>query len=71
MSNLPKLKAKGDCPGNLGPFILVNVSDKNKPSAAIRYSPVLSSVANILPAAITASLIFALEDLEIAFFSSK
>jgi hypothetical protein len=37
-----------------------------KPSASIKYSPIFSSVDKTFPAAITASLMFAFEDLEIA-----
>jgi len=66
LSNLPRLKANGDCPGNLGPFTRVNVSDKNRPLASIKYSPVLESVANILTLATVASLMVALDDYEMA-----
>jgi len=71
LSNLPKLNAKGDWPGNLGCFILVKVSDKNRPSASIKCSPFFLSEAKILPLAITASLILASADFEIALFLSK
>ena len=71
LSNLPSLKAKGDCPGNLGPLILVKVSERNNPSAAIKYAPFFVSEANSFPLAITAWLMFALADLEMALFLSK
>ena len=34
---VPNVKAKGDCPGNLGNIILVKVSDKNSFVASIKY----------------------------------
>ena len=71
LSKRPKLKAKGDWPGNLGLFILVNSSDKNKPVASIRYSSFLSSANKILDDDTIASLILASEALDIGLFSSK